>query len=209
MSEDFDFLFDNSCLQKVLKVNRSLSKEECKFIFEYMQERKPKIMFEFGVQNGCSSKAFVEMSKWAKIDFSLHSWDIIDVVKCIRKDEFYFHLGDITGKEKMAFDKYNPNFVFLDAHPYHLTKNIMEICLERKIDFIAHDVVYPIGLQRTCERTNGFTNLNVETNANWELFLLGILINTQLWHSDYYENDELQVKCVRNSCGLAMIKFKR
>jgi len=208
MNNSFDKLFDNSCVPKALKVNRSLSKEECRHIFSYMQERKPKMMLEFGVQNGCSTRAFVEMAKWAKLNMTLHSWDIMDVLKCIGKNEFNFHLGDITGKERAVFDEYNPDFVFLDAHPYQLTKNIIEICLERKIDFMCHDVVYPVGLQRTCERTNGFSDLRVETNANWELFLLGTLIHTQLWHEDYYENNELEVKCLREHNGLAIVRFK-
>jgi len=208
--DNFDELFDNGCLPKVLKVNRSLSKEECRNICSYMSENRPKVMFEFGVQNGCSTRAFVEMAKWNVLDdFELHSWDIVDEVQCISKDDFHFHLEDVTGKEETIFGKYNPDLVFLDAHPYELTRNIMKICLERKIDFMAHDVVHSIGLQRTCVRTNGFTDLTVKTNANWELYLMGILINTQLWHDDYYEDDVLEVNCIRDSCGLAIVKFKR
>ena len=149
------------------------------------------------------------MAKWADLDFELHSWDVMDVLKCISKEEFHFHIEDVTGKERETFDKYNPDFVFLDAHPYQLTKNIIEICLERKIDFMCHDVDYRVGLQRTCDRTNGFKDLRVKTNANWELFLLGTLINTQIWHDDYYENDKLEINCIRGGCGLAIIKFKR
>jgi len=207
--KSFDELFDNGCLPKVLKVNRSLSKEECRHIYNYMNEKNPKVMFEFGAQNGCSTKSFVEMAKWVNIGFSLHSWDIVDELKCISKKEFNFHLEDVTGNEEFIFDKYHPDFVFLDAHPYELTRNLIKICLKRKIDFIMHDIAYSIGLQRTCERTNGFTDLSVKTNANWELFLLGVLINTKIWHDDYYENDVLEVKCIRDSCGLAIIKFKR
>ena len=207
--KNFDELFNGGCLPKVLKVNRSLSKEECRCIYNYMNKKKPEVMFEFGVQNGCSTKSFVEMAKWANIEFNLHSWDIADELKCIGKNEFSFHLEDITGKEESIFDKYQPNFVFLDAHPYELTRNIMKICLKRKIDFMAHDVAYSIGLQRTCERTNGFTDLAVKTNANWELYLLGILISTKLWHDDHYEDDVLEVECIRDSCGIAIIKFRR
>lgn len=210
--KSFDELFDNSGLKQILKIGRSLSKEECRGVYRYMLEKKPKTMFEFGVQFGCSTRAFIDMAKWANIDLNLHSWDIADELnesKCIRRDQFNFHIKDVTGKEEHIFNKHNPDFVFLDAHPYVLTKNLIEICLKRRIDFMAHDIAQFIGLQRTCERTNGFTDLSIKTNANWELYLLGVLINTQLWHKDYYENDDLEVKCIRDYCGLAIIKFKR
>ena len=207
MSE-FNDLFDNSVMPSVLKVNRSLSKVECEHIYNYFKKYKPQVMFEFGVQNGCSTRAFMEIAKWCGYKLSLHSWDIVDELKCIDKKHFNFHLEDITDREEIKFDKYTPDLVYLDAHPYKLTRNIMEICLKRKINFMCHDVDFRIGLERSCQRTKGFSDLSVKTNANWELYLLGVLISTKLWREDSYKDDNVKVQCIRDYCGLGIVKHR-
>lgn len=211
MPNDFDTFFDGSVLPKVIKMDRTLSKKECEHVYDYFKVYRPKLMFEFGVQFGCSSRIFLEISKNLNTQTVLHSWDIRDAIKkqVINREDFSLHIEDVTGREKSVFDKYNPDMVYLDAHPYLLTKNIMEICIERRINFMTHDVVSSIGYERTKKRTNNFTDFSIQTNANWELYLLCKLFNDTLWKNDNYEDEKVSVKCIRDSCGLAIIKFKK
>jgi len=207
---EFDELFDVSPLPCILKKARTLVKEECREIYSYMSSLRPKTILEFGVQYGCSSRVFLEIGKWIGSEVVLHSWDIVDAVRkdCISKDDFYFHIENISGKEKGLFDKYAPDLLFLDAHPYRMTKSLIQECLSRKIDFMTHDVEYFV-FDRAKKQSKNFTDFGVY--VDWELYILGELISTDLYIKDYYENELLIAKCFRGhgGGGLSIIRFKR
>jgi hypothetical protein len=204
---NFDILFNESDLPWVLKQAKTLSKNECFEIFEYMQRYKPINIIEFGVQYGCSTSVFLEIAKWMNHKIVLNSWDIRDSVKCADKKEFKLHIEDITGREEVILD-YAPDLVFLDAHPYVLTKNIVQICLREKIDFMCHDVSVDI-YNRAKQRSNNFTNHSPLTMAEWELYVLCELINEDLVSKNFFENENLTVRCIRDKYGLAIIQHKR
>jgi len=203
----FDELFDNSKLPKVLSMAKTLSKEECRQIYIYMEEYKPKKVLEFGVQFGCSTAVFLEISKWLGLDIELHSWDIIDVVKseCVSKGDFSFHQDDITGSEEEIILKYKPDMIFLDAHPYHMTKALMLACVKHKVNFLTHDVNKSLydGLKKT---SDNFKKLN--TYGAWELYILAEVFSPILIDEDYFENDKVQIACYRDIWGLSIIKVK-
>ena len=207
---EFDDFFGSNNLPEILKKAKTLSKNECNSVFEYMRGKKEITLFEFGTQKGCSAAVFLQIGKYFGIKMDLHSWDIKDLVQksVVNKKDFTLHIEDITNRERVVFDKYRPNLVFLDAHPYELTKNIVSICLERKIDFMCHDVSLDI-YERTKNRT---CNLSDKSNGNggtWELPIMGELISESLLTHDSFENEKLIVNCVRDKYGLAIIKFKR
>lgn len=206
---EFNNTFDHSVLPSVLKKARTLVKEECREIFQYMDGCRPNTILEFGVQYGCSSRVFVEMAKWLDYNVNLNSWDIIDAVRsdCISKKDFKLHIEDVTGRESQIFDKYVPDLVFLDAHPYKLTKALIQECIKRKIDFMTHDVE-PSIFERARKKSKNFTDLTVY--VDWELYILGELISKTLYDSDFYENNNLIVKCIRGNGGggLSVVKFK-
>lgn len=203
----FDELFDNSKLPEILKMAKTLSKEECRQIYLYMEEYKPKVVLEFGVQFGCSTAVFLQISKWLDLDIELHSWDIVDVVKssCVNKKDFSFHVEDITGKEEETLLKYQPDMIFLDAHPYHMTKALMKACVKHKINFLTHDVNKRLydGLEA---RSGNFKRL--ETYGAWELYVLAELFSPVLIEEDYFENDEVEIRCYRDIWGLCVVKVK-
>ena len=202
---DFEKFWIKYNLGKVMKSAKTLSKMECCAIFNYMKKNKPKTILEFGVQYGCSSRLFVDSAKFIGYNLNLHSWDVIKAHKLIDKKEFYFHKEDITGKEKETFKKYVPDLVFLDAHVYALTKNLIELCLKKKVNFMAHDTE----LLAVCKRrSKDFTNFSNKTNAQWEPYLLGKLIHKDLWSKDVYENDKVLVRLIRDKYGLGIIEHK-
>jgi hypothetical protein len=204
---DFDLLFDNSDLPNVLSKAKTLSKEECRQIDGYFRERKPITILEFGVQHGCSTRAFLDMAAWSNLEIDLHSWDIKDTVRHVDKKRFSLHIEDICGRESDVFDKYDPDLVFLDAHPHDLTRNLMQECLKRKVDFMCHDVCYAIGHDAAKLRSNNWTKKNT-LDVQWELYHLCDLVDDSLWKNDSYENDELTVSLCRDRYGLGIVRFK-
>jgi len=205
--EKFDNLFDNSRLPGILSIAKTLSKEECRQIYHYMKEYMPNKILEFGVQFGCSTAVFLQIAEWLGLDIELHSWDIIDVVKkqCVDKNDFNFHKVDITGREEEIILEYKPDMVFLDAHPYHMTKDLMINCVKYKINFLTHDVA--IGLYNELKiRSDNFNKL--EIYGAWELYILCELFSDKLLIEDYFENDQVQIKCYRDQWGLSVIKVK-
>ena len=73
---------------------------------------------------------------------------------------------------------------------------------------MCHDIGKEI-YQRASMRTRGFINKSSGTMAEWELYLLGELIDSSLIDNDIFENDNLKVICYRNKFGLAIIENKR
>jgi len=201
----FDELFDKSALPKVIKMAKTLSKEECRAVYGYMQQKKPQVILEFGVQYGCSTAVFIEMAKWLDIKLQLHSWDLADLVKCSDRKEFKLHIEDVTGKEEETILKYRPNMIFLDAHPYRLTKKLMLLCLKYKIDFLTHDVAVDI-YKELGERTNNFQNK--EEYGAWELYILRELFGDKVVTDNEFENEQVRIKMVRDKYGLSIVEVK-
>ncbi len=204
----FDDLFDKSPLPIVFKQAKTISKEECRAVYDYMNECRPKTILEFGTQYGCSTCMFICLAKWLKTDIKLHSWDILDQVKgiCINKNHFMLHIEDITGKEEEVFQRYKPDMLFLDAHPYILTRNLVKICLRDKIDFMCHDVSLAI-INALKARSNNFKDTTIY--GAWEPYVLSELIDKKILTDDYYENDQVVVKCIRDKYGLAIVRNKK
>lgn len=203
----FDELFDQSALPKILGMAKTLSKEECRQIYNYMEEYRPKVVLEFGVQFGCSTAVFLQISKWLELDIELHSWDIVDVIKkaCVSKNDFVFHQEDITGHEEEIIVQYNPDMVFLDAHPYYMTKALMTACVKNKINFLTHDVVKNL-YDELKIRSDNFQKL--DTCGQWELYILAELFSPTLIDMDYFEDDKVEIRCYRDKYGLSIIKVK-
>ena len=205
----FASLYADSELPFVLKQAKTLSMEECEDIYNYMDVNRPQTILEFGTQYGCSTRVFLEISKWLDYKVDVHSWDIIDSVqaRCVSKQNFTFHLENMEGKEKEMFDLYKPDFLFLDAHAYGMTRKIMQECLKRKVSFAAHDIYLP-AFEESKKLTKNFTDFSVY--VNWEIYLLGDLISKTLWEVDSYEDEFVRVDCTRKpgGYGLAIIKVK-
>jgi len=203
----FDELFDSSGLPLVLKQAKTLSKEECRAIYNYMKEYKPKVILEFGTQFGCSTRVFLELANWLGRKVELHSWDIVDQIKpiCVDKNSFTFHKEDMSGREEEIVAKYNPDMLFLDAHPYSLTKNLMQVCLKHKINFLTHDVALKL-YESLQTRSDNFKNL--KAYGAWELYILAELFGDTLLTEDHYEDEKVQIDFTRDLWGLSIILVK-
>jgi len=203
--KNFDDFFDNSQLPRILKKAKTVSKEEVRGIFEYFQENRPKVLLEFGVQYGCSTRVFYDIAKYLEIDLEIHSWDIEDKVKFMDKKDFTLHVEDVTGKEEGLFEKYNPDLLFLDAHPYILTRNLVKLALENEVNFMTHDISMNVyeALKRA---SNNFQNKKVY--AAWELYVLEEIFGSEVVTEDVYEDDDVRIEFIRDKFGLCILYNK-
>lgn len=202
----FEKKWNSSNLPNIIKGTKTLSRKESYHICQYMEKHKPINMVELGVQLGCSTAIFLEMANWINHKIKLDSWDIVDIAKYPDRNKFTLHVEDITGNEAKMFNEYMPDLVFLDAHAYNMTRKIMQLCLDRKIDFITHDVSLSL-LERIRRESNGFVNKDVY--VQWESYLIGDLIDKSLWKKDSFENDGLTATCIRDVFGIIIIEHKR
>jgi len=201
----FNKSFDDSALPKILQKAKTLSKRECQAVYEYIDQNRPKTILEFGVQFGCSTRVFIEIAKWLNYKINLHSWDIIDIVNCADKRDFTMHVENITNKENSIL-VHNPDLIFLDAHPYILTKNLIVICLKNKINFMCHDVSFA-NIATLKKSSDSFKNK--KAYGAWESYVLSELVSPKILTDDCYEDDKVIVKCIRDLHGLAIVQNKK
>ena len=139
VKEEFDSLFDASELPNIITKNKTVSKEECRGIFQYMEKYRPQKILEFGTGAGISCKAFLTFGKWLGLGLNFHSWDKRKsklLMQYADRKEFVFHEQDVTGQEAEILDKHSPDLIFFDVHPYKLLNNMVSLCLKRKINFM-------------------------------------------------------------------------
>jgi hypothetical protein len=199
---------------------KTLHKDEQRILHQYISYKKPKIIMELGHQYGLSAAFFIDTTVALGLKTHIHSWDVMiplmgRPLSC--SSNFSLHLENITGKEKDVLDFYKPDFLFLDAHAYKLTRNLMKECLHRGIDFVCHDVRLDI-LADLKKTTNNFQKREGMDMCAWEVYLLGELIHKDLWEKDNYEDDLVRVSCYRQpidkivierAYGIAVIESKQ
>ena len=178
----FDTLWDESGLQEIAVQAKTLSKEECRAIYGYLERKRPKVFLEFGTQWGCSAAMFLKMFKWLGLDVEFHTWDVLGAIKFI--DKRHFHLEDVTGKEAEIIKQYKPDFIFIDCHSYELIGNLIPLCLAQKIDFACHDVG-----SEAITRSEIF----------WEYYWLIKLLEG---------NNNVITTCVKDRYGICVVEYK-
>jgi hypothetical protein len=199
-------IWQDNEIAKMTDVVKTLSFAESSFIFKYIEKHKPKVILEFGTQHAVSTRIFYEICKSFGYEPTIHCFDIVDEIKYISKDKIIFHQEDITGIELAVINELTPDLIFLDAHPYELTSNLVDICLAQKINFMAHDVSLEIH-ERARVQSDNFQNKSKYTN--WELFILMEKINNDLDKLNHYSNEEMAINIIRDRFGLAVIEFKK
>jgi len=204
---EFDELYEKSNLENVLALAKTLVKEECGAVYEYMAKKRPTRMMEMGVQFGCSSRVFLEIAKWLSIDLKLDSFDIQDRDRsdCVDRREFNLHIENIEGRELEVIERLKPDVIYFDAHVYKMTRRMMEICVEKKIDFMAHDVSIAL-YESVRDRTNGFKDK--DTYAPWELPVMEELLGKEVVDSDFIDRTDYSIKFVRSKWGVAILSHK-
>jgi len=206
---EFNKWFESTDLPNILNKAKTIDRKECFEIYKYFIQYRPSVIFEFGVQFGCSTRFFLELAKHLNLNVNMHCFDIKNIIKFVEPNQITMHIEDITNKVEEVFNSLpKPDLIFLDAHPYQLTKILVQKCLEEKINFMAHDTSQEIGKIETAKRTNNFTNFSNSIVAAWELYILCELISQDLWTNPEYHNDKLDLNITTGRYGLAICQHK-
>jgi len=115
----------------LLGERKTLSMEEAFLMYVMFRQYQPESVIEIGTQYGKSTRRLIDLRKFAGQNAKVVCFDIEDQVKYFDKSEADLVLKDITNSfREDVLEKYAPGLIYLDAHPYHLLKNVIQAVLE-------------------------------------------------------------------------------
>jgi hypothetical protein len=106
---------------------KTLNTLEAYLFYLLMDKLQPYVLIEIGTLQGKSTRRLIDIRNAVSKDTKIICYDVVDKLHYINKDEVVFHQTDITGKVSETLNQYNGGIIYLDAHPYDLT---LEVILE-------------------------------------------------------------------------------
>lgn len=105
---------------------KTLSTEEAFLLCLAMSLTRPRVIVELGTQYGKSTRRLVDLADFLGLDSRIISYDVVDELEYVGRDEIDFHLQDLTGAFRTeVLDKFGSGLVFSDAHPYALLSEVV------------------------------------------------------------------------------------
>lgn len=129
--------------RRTLREKKTLCFEEAFLVYLALRHQQPeRALVEIGTQYGQSTRRIVDMKETLDLDVPVICFDVVDLLKHCSHDEVEMRIEDLTGasKEKL-FDALKPDFIYLDAHPYYLLKDVLEsyVAYEEACPMAVHD----------------------------------------------------------------------
>jgi glycosyltransferase involved in cell wall biosynthesis len=105
---------------------KTLSTEEAFLLGMLLSLTRPAVIVELGTQYGKSTKRLVDLTKLLGLEARVISYDVVDELREVGREEFEFRLADLTGRfRKEILDQFSNGIVFSDAHPYPLLSEVV------------------------------------------------------------------------------------
>ena len=119
----------------------TLSSEEAFVIHCLCARFKPPDLIEIGTHQGKSTRRILDSLAHLQLETAVICYDIENLVQYFSRDEATLRLHDVTDSvERDILDRYTPGLIYLDAHPWHLLKNVIAAVLRREDWLLAiHD----------------------------------------------------------------------
>ncbi len=116
---------------KKLKDRKTLNTEESFILFLMLKKFAPKSIIEIGTQYGKSTRRMIDMTRELGMPIKIQCFDIANRVQHFQPDEANLVLKDLTDTIKHdVLDIHAPGLIYLDAHPYKLTLNVIQEVLK-------------------------------------------------------------------------------
>jgi hypothetical protein len=127
----------------LLGERKTLSMEEAFILYVVFRQYRPKSVIEIGTQYGKSTRRLIDMHKLtlSSNPNEIVCFDVEDQVQFFEKNEAKLVLKDVTNSaQQTILDSFEPGIIYLDAHPYHLLKNVIRAVIDNGKWIIAiHD----------------------------------------------------------------------
>jgi hypothetical protein len=111
---------------------KTLNFDEAFVIFATLSVLDPRgPIVEIGTQHGRSTRRVLDMLGLLERRREVICFDIEDQVDSFSSEEATLRIEDLTGRfRETVLDQIAPGLVYLDAHPYHLTKEVITDVLD-------------------------------------------------------------------------------
>jgi hypothetical protein len=111
--------------EQSLGESRTLSFEEAFLVYLSLERTRPEKIIEIGTQHGKSTRRILDMLSLLNLEAQVTCFDILDDLRFVTRDEINLVLRDITGGFLAVLETEHPAFIFLDARPYSLLKEVI------------------------------------------------------------------------------------
>lgn len=162
-------------------------------------------ILEVGTQYGVSACIFREGLMRMGITPRIVTYDITAMPHYFQDHEVEFRQEDITNRCGAVLDELNPDMVFLDAHPWHLTYNLTVEARRRKRLLMMHDVndaIWEHHLQNGLLPVQGN---ECNTGVQWERKVLEVVFGPGI-HSRHHRTDDYAIDLICSQHGVAICR---
>jgi glycosyltransferase involved in cell wall biosynthesis len=105
---------------------KTLCFEEAYVLYVFLATRRPTTVVEIGTQYGKATRRLLDMQKALGLTGRIVTVDRTNEVCHFISDEAELLLVDLNGRVRFdVFERFHPDLVFLDAHPYALLKEVV------------------------------------------------------------------------------------
>jgi len=133
----FDRFYQKQGYIQNLGESKTLNMMESFITYVILAGQQPASIVEIGTYYGKSTRRILDMKTFLRLAAPVTCYDISDNVKYFKHDEARLILKDITPiTTKILAAHSDPKFIFLDARPYGLLKNVIMSCLNNQPDAI-------------------------------------------------------------------------
>ena len=171
--QSFDHFYREHRYGKTLGESKTLNRLESFITYVILAAQHPASIIEIGTFYGKSTRRIIDMKSTLGLTAPIFCYDISDNVSCFQPEEAKLILADITNDPRKHLSEYPaPRFIFLDARPYSLLKNVIQVYLEHFPDTIMtiHDCS-PSLCKREMTMDRSCTEISSSTGI-WERHVL-------------------------------------
>lgn len=116
--------------KRTLGEKKTLCFPEAFIVYLIMQRFRPETIAEVGTQYGNSTRRIIDIMNLLDLNKRPTCFDVEDELKWCSKSEVELVLKDITGHAgEDLFAALKPDFIFFDARPYYLLKDVVSAYL--------------------------------------------------------------------------------
>ena len=151
----------------------TLSSEEAFVIHCLTAIYQPPELIEIGTHQGKSTRRILDSIGHLQLKTRVTCYDIEDLAQYFSPDEATLVLRDVTDSvERDILDRYPPGIIYLDAHPWHLLKNVVAAVLRREDWLLAIHDCSPILCNPKMTISRDEPSLITMRTGHWERHVL-------------------------------------